>query len=310
MISLDDIRAAAAVIAPHVVRTPLLPFGSGWLKPENLQPIGAFKLRGALNALARLENRSRGVVAYSSGNHAQAVAFAARLHGVPAAIVMPSNTPAVKIEATRALGAEVFIVGITERVERAEALVAERGAALIPPFDHPDVIAGQGTIGLEILADLPDVDAVVVPMSGGGLISGVATAIKALRPDVRVIGAEPALAADIADSLRAGSLVRWDANERARTVADALRDEPSALTWEHISKLVDDVITVSEEEILGAVADLARRARLVAEPSGAVAVAAQAKLGGVAQAKIGNSVAVVSGGNVDPALLADTLART
>jgi threonine dehydratase len=310
MISLDDIRAAAAVIAPHVVRTPLLPFGSGWLKPENLQPIGAFKLRGALNALARLENRSRGVVAYSSGNHAQAVAFAARLHGVPAAIVMPSNTPAVKIEATRALGAEVFIVGITERVERAEALVAERGAALIPPFDHPDVIAGQGTIGLEILADLPDVGAVVVPMSGGGLISGVATAIKALRPDVRVIGAEPALAADIADSLRAGSLVRWDANERARTVADALRDEPSALTWEHISKLVDDVITVSEEEILGAVADLARRARLVAEPSGAVAVAAQAKLGGVAQAKIGNSVAVVSGGNVDPALLADTLART
>ena len=308
MISLDDIRAAAAVIAPHVVRTPLLPFGSGWLKPENLQPIGAFKLRGALNALARLENRSNGVVAYSSGNHAQAVAFAARLHGVPAAIVMPSNTPAVKIEATKALGAEVFIVGITERVERAEALVAERGAALIPPFDHPDVIAGQGTIGLEILADLPDVGAVVVPMSGGGLISGVATAIKALRPDVRVIGAEPALAADIADSLRAGSLVRWDANERARTVADALRDEPSALTWEHISKLVDDVITVSEEEILGAVADLARRARLVAEPSGAVAVAAQAKLGGVAQAKLGSSVAVVSGGNVDPALLADTLA--
>jgi len=300
MISLDDIRAAAAVIAPHVVRTPLLPFGSGWLKPENLQPIGAFKLRGALNALARLENRSRGVVAYSSGNHAQAVAFAARLHGVPAAIVMPSNTPAVKIEATRALGAEVFIVGITERVERAEALVAERGAALIPPFDHPDVIAGQGTIGLEILADLPDVGAVVVPMSGGGLISGVATAIKALRPDVRVIGAEPALAADIADSLRAGSLVRWDANERARTVADALRDEPSALTWEHISKLVDDVITVSEEEILGAVADLARRARLVAEPSGAVAVAAQAK--------IGSSVAVVSGGNVDPTLLAEALA--
>jgi threonine dehydratase len=228
---------------------------------------------------------------------------------VPAAIVMPSNTPAVKIEATRALGAEVFIVGITERVERAEALVAERGAALIPPFDHPDVIAGQGTIGLEILADLPDVEAVVVPMSGGGLISGVATAIKTLRPDVRVIGAEPALAADIADSLRAGALVRWDANERARTVADALRDEPSALTWEHISKLVDDVITVSEEEILGAVADLARRARLVAEPSGAVAVAAQAKLGGVAQAKLGSSVAVVSGGNVDPALLADTLAR-
>jgi threonine dehydratase len=301
MISLDDIRSAATVIAPHVVRTPLLPFGSGWLKPESLQPIGAFKLRGALNALARLENRSNGVVAYSSGNHAQAVAFAARLHGVPAAIVMPSNTPVVKIEATKALGAEVFIVGITERVERAEALVAERGAALIPPFDHPDVIAGQGTIGLEILEDLPSLDAVVVPMSGGGLISGVATAVKALKPEVRVIGAEPALAADIAASLKAGRLIRWDPVERAQTVADALRDEPSELTWEHISKLVDDVITVSEDEILAAVADLARRARLIAEPSGAVAVAAQAKLGG--------GVAVVSGGNIDPALLAQLSAR-
>ncbi|WP_439664612.1 pyridoxal-phosphate dependent enzyme [Lentzea sp. HUAS TT2] len=203
-------------------------------------------------------------------------------------------------DALKALGAEVFIVGITERVERANALVAERGAALIPPFDHPDVIAGQGTIGLEILEDLPDVEAVVVPMSGGGLISGVATAIKSLRPDVRVIGAEPELAADIAESLKAGELVRWDPLKRAQTAADALRDEPSALTWAHISKYVDDVITVSEDEILKAVAGLARRARLVAEPSGAVAVAAQAKLGG--------GVAIVSGGNVDPALLVRLLA--
>jgi threonine dehydratase len=301
MISLDDVRKAAAVIAPHVVRTPLLPFGSGWLKPENLQPIGAFKLRGALNALALLENRANGVVAYSSGNHAQAVAFAARLHGVPAAIVMPDNTPAVKIEATKALGAEVFIVGITERVERAQALVAERGAALIPPFDHSDVIAGQGTIGLEILEDLPTVEAVVVPMSGGGLISGVATAIKALSPDTRIIGAEPVLAADIAASLKAGELVRWDPLDRAQTAADALRDEPSELTWAHISRLVDDVITVSEDEIFQAMTDLARKARLVTEPSGAVAVAAQAKT-------TGRTVAVVSGGNVDPALLARLLA--
>ncbi|MFD4643908.1 threonine/serine dehydratase [Lentzea sp. NPDC058436] len=300
MIALPDIRSAAAVIAPHVVRTPLLPFGTGWIKPESLQPIGAFKLRGALNALARLENRARGVVAYSSGNHAQAVAFAARLHGVPAAIVMPDNTPAVKVEATRALGAEVFIVGITERVERAEALVEQRGAALIPPFDHPDVIAGQGTIGLEILDDLPDVEAVVVPMSGGGLISGVATAIKSLRPDVRVLGAEPELAADIAESLKTGELVRWDPLKRAQTAADALRDEPSALTWEHISAYVDDVVTVSEDEIFAAMVGLARRARLVAEPSGAVAVAAQAKIGG-------GGVAVVSGGNVEPALLARLL---
>ncbi|MFD4673521.1 threonine/serine dehydratase [Lentzea sp. NPDC058450] len=301
MITLSQVRSAAAVIAPHVVRTPLLPFGEGWLKPENLQPIGAFKLRGALNALARLDNRANGVVAYSSGNHAQAVAFAARLHGVPAAIVMPDNTPAVKIEATKALGAEVFIVGITERVERAEALVAERGAALIPPFDHPDVIAGQGTIGLEILADQPDVSTVVVPMSGGGLISGVATAIKSLRPDVRVLGAEPELAADIAESLKTGELVRWDPLKRAQTAADALRDEPSALTWEHIRTHVDDVITVSEDEILTAVAGLARKARLVAEPSGAVAVAALEKIGGA-------GVAIVSGGNVDPDLLVRLLA--
>ncbi|HUQ60448.1 threonine/serine dehydratase [Lentzea sp.] len=300
MITLSDVRSAAAVIAPHVVRTPLLPFGPGWLKPESLQPIGAFKLRGALNALARLEDRSNGVVAYSSGNHAQAVAFAARLHGVPAAIVMPDNTPAVKIEATKALGAEVFIVGITERVERAEALVAERGAVLIPPFDHPDVIAGQGTIGLEILEDLPDVGAVVVPMSGGGLISGVATAVKSLRPDVRVIGAEPALAADIAESLKTGELVRWNPLRRAQTAADALRDEPSALTWSHIAEYVDDVITVSEDEIFAAMAGVARRARLVTEPSGAVAVAAQEKLGGT-------GVAVVTGGNVDPALLVRAL---
>ncbi|HEX7308823.1 threonine/serine dehydratase [Lentzea sp.] len=300
MITLSEVRSAAAVIAPHVVRTPLLPFGPGWIKPENLQPVGAFKLRGALNALARLTNSANGVVAYSSGNHAQAVAYAARLHGVPAAIVMPDNTPAVKIEATRALGAEVFIVGITERVERAEALVAERDAVLIPPFDHPDVIAGQGTIGLEIVEDLPDVDTIVVPMSGGGLISGVATAVKSLRPDVRVIGAEPALAADIAESLETGELVRWDPLRRAETAADALRDEPSALTWAHIAKYVDDVVTVSEDEIFEAVGALARRARLVAEPSGAVAVAAQAKLG--------TGVAVVSGGNVDPALLARLLA--
>jgi len=305
MITLDDVRAAATVIGPHVVRTPLLPFGSGWLKPENLQPIGAFKLRGALNALARLEDRERGVVAYSSGNHAQAVAYAARLHGVPAAIVMPSNTPAVKIEATKALGAEVFIVGIDERVRRAQELVAERGAALIPPFDHPDVIAGQGTIGLEICEDLLDIDTVVVPMSGGGLISGVATVIKALRPDVRVIGAEPALAADIADSLKAGELVRWDSAQRAQTVADALRDEPSELTWAHIGKYVDDVVTVTEEEILASVTGLARRARLVAEPSGAVAVAAMEKT----LAKTGGTgVAIVSGGNIEPSLLAHLLA--
>ncbi|HUQ60449.1 threonine/serine dehydratase [Lentzea sp.] len=306
LVTLEDVQAAAAAIAPHVVRTPLLAFDSGlMIKPECLQPIGAFKQRGAVNALSRIpfEDRERGVVAYSSGNHAQAVAYAAKSLGMPAAIVVPENTPQLKIDATRVHGAEVFVVGITERESRAAELVEERKATLIPPFDHPDVIAGQGTVGLEILEDFPDVATVLVPVSGGGLLSGVATAIKSLRPNVRVIGVEPELAGDAAASFAAGELVRWDAHDRARTSADGLRAEPSDLTWAHIREYVDDFVTVSEDEIRDAIRQIARRTRVVAEPSGAVPVAAYLNR----DLPAGPAVAVVSGGNIEPALLASIL---
>jgi threonine dehydratase len=315
LVTIDDIRAAATIIAPAVVRTPLLPCAWAdpdrplWLKPENLQAIGAFKIRGAFHALARLpeEVRARGVVAYSSGNHAQAVASAAKSFGVPATIVVPSSTPQVKIDATRSHGAEVLIVPMAERESRAHQLADERGAALIPPFDHPDVIAGQGTIGLEIAEDLPDVEVVLVPVSGGGLISGVAAAVKALCPGAAVVGVEPALAADAQEGLRAGERVAWSPDLRARTVADGLRAEPSELTFAHLRALVDDVVTVSEDEIAAAVPLLARRSRLVVEPSGATVVAAY--LHRRAELPAGRTVAVVSGGNVDPALLTSLLAN-
>ncbi|WP_447005360.1 threonine ammonia-lyase [Saccharothrix isguenensis] len=304
LVTIADIRSAADVIGAAAVRTPLLRFDDGlWLKPESLQPVGAFKIRGAYHAVARLPEdvRARGVVAYSSGNHAQAVAYAAKLFGVPAVVVVPDTTPRVKVDATRSHGAEVIEVPMARRESLAAELVAERGATLIPPFDHPDVIAGQGTIGLEVVADLPDVDTVLVPVSGGGLIAGVATAVKALRPSTRVVGVEPALAGDAAESLRAGTLVRWSADDRARTIADGLRAEPSELTFAHMRAYVDDVVTVSDEEIGAAVGRLARQARLVVEPSGAVTAAAY-----LARPShfSGRTVAVLSGGNVDPEVFA------
>lgn len=304
LVTISDIRAAADRVEGTAVRTPLLRFDDAlWLKPESLQPVGAFKIRGAHNAIARLPEdvRARGVVAYSSGNHAQAVAYAAKRFGVPAVIVVPDTTPRVKVEATRSHGAEVVQVPMAQRETRAAELVAERGATLIPPFDHPDVIAGQGTVGLEIAADLPDVATVLVPVSGGGLISGVATAVKALSPSTRVVGVEPELAGDAAESLRAGTLVRWSPEDRARTSADGLRAEPSELTFAHMKAYVDDIVTVSEEQIGEAVGLLARRARLVVEPSGAVTVAAH-----LARPSE-RTVAVLSGGNVDPEVFAGYL---
>ncbi|MEU7531340.1 threonine/serine dehydratase [Saccharothrix sp. NPDC042600] len=304
LVTIDDIRSAAAVLDGVVVRTPLLRFDDGlWLKPESLQAVGAFKVRGAYHALSRLapDVRARGVVAYSSGNHAQAVAYAARLFGVPAVIVVPDNAPAVKVAATRSHGAEVVQVPMAQREQRAHELAEERGATLVPPFDHPDVIAGQGTVGLEVVADLPDVATVLVPVSGGGLISGVATAVKAVRPAARVVGVEPELAADAAASLRAGELVRWPAADRERTSADGLRAQPSELTFAHIRELVDDIVTVSEAEIAAAVGRLARQARLVVEPSGAVTTAAYLK------SPSARTVAVISGGNVDPEVFATML---
>lgn len=313
LVTLDEIRAAADRIRDAAVRTPLLPCPWSdpdrplWLKPENLQPIGAFKIRGAYHALTRLppDARGRGVVAYSSGNHAQAVAYAARVFGVPAVIVIEDSAPAIKVSATRAHGAEVVQVPLPDRESAAAEIAERRGLALIPPFDHPDVIAGQGTIGLEVVADLPDVDLVLVPVSGGGLLAGIAAAVKALRPDAAVFGVEPELAADARASLAAGERISWPPAQRARTVADGLRAEPSELTFAHLRKLVDGIVTVSEAEILDAVRTLARRAHLIAEPSGAAATAAY--LTRAAGLPAGRTVAIVSGGNIDPALLSTLL---
>jgi threonine dehydratase len=308
LISVDDVRAAAGRISGRAVRTPLLPLdGDLWLKPENLQPVGAFKLRGVMHALTRLPdgNRRAGVVTHSSGNHGQALAYAGRLLGIPVVVVMPDTAPQIKIEATRRYGAEVVLVPPAERESRAGALAAQRGLRMVPPYDHPDIIAGQGTVGLEIVADLPDVDVVLVPVGGGGLASGVATAVRALAPRAAVIGVEPVLAADAADSLHAGELRTWTTRQRYRTVADGLRTPLSELTFAHLRERLDRIVTVTDEEILDTVPWLARSARIVAEPSGAVATAAY--LHRRAELPRGRTVTVVSGGNVDPALLARLL---
>jgi threonine dehydratase len=309
--TIDDIEAAARRIGDRIVRTPLLPCLWAdadrplWLKPEQLQPIGAFKIRGAANAIGKLPEdvRTRGVVAYSSGNHAQAVAYVARLYGVRATIVVTTNTPLVKIEATRRHGAEVLIVPPEDRESAADEVVARNGGTLIPPFDHPDVIAGQGTIGLEIAADLPDVEVVLVPVSGAGLISGVAAAIRARAPHARVVGVEPELAGDTAAAFHTGRHPDWSTDDRARTIADGLRSQPSELTFAHVRELVDDMVTVTEDQIRDAIAVLATKSQVVAEPSGAVTTAAYLN----AALPKGRTVAVLSGGNIDPALLAEIL---
>ena len=312
LVTIADIRAAASRVADTAVHTPLLPQPWAaprelWLKPESLQPIGAFKVRGAFNAIATLDGdrRARGVIAYSSGNHAQAVAYAAQRFGIPAVIVVPDVAPRIKVEATRSYGAEVIEVPIGEHEAKAHELADERGLTLIPPYDHAAIIAGQGTAGLEIAEDLPDVDVVLVPVSGGGLAAGVGTAVKALCPAARVIGVEPALAADATEGLRLGHRVDWPVEDRARTIADGLRAQPSDLTFAHLRKVVDEMLTVTEDEIREAVRTLARQARLVAEPSGAVTTAAF--LFHADELPAGKTVAVVSGGNVDPAQFADLL---
>jgi threonine dehydratase len=309
LVSIDEVRAAAKSITGHAVRTPLLPMGDDlWLKPENLQPVGAFKIRGAVHAMMRLPDQTRraGVITHSSGNHGQALAYAGRLLGTPVVVVMPDTAPQVKVEATRRFGAEVVLVPAADRESRAHTLAAQRGLRIVPPYDHPDIIAGQGTVGLEIVADLPDVQVVLVPVGGGGLASGLATAVKALAPAAAVIGVEPVLAADAADSLAAGELRTWTTQQRYRTVADGLRTALSDLTFAHLRERLDRMVTVTDEEILDTVPLLARSARIVAEPSGAVAVAAylhrRDELPG------GRTVAVVTGGNIDPALLARLLA--
>jgi threonine dehydratase len=311
LVGIEDIRAAADRLRGIAVRTPLVGYGPAlrraFLKAESLQPIGAFKLRGAYNAIATLspEQRARGVITYSSGNHAQGVARAARLLGIGAVVVMPSDAPNVKRERVAADGAQIVVVGNAsdERQQVAESIASERGLAIIPPFDDDRIIAGQGTVGLEIAEDLPDVAAVLVPVGGGGLASGVAAAVKALVPDARVVGVEPELAADTRDSLAAGEIVRWPAEDVARTIADGTRTQAlGARTFAHLRVHLERVVTVSEEEIAAGVRLAAERSRLVVEPSGALGIAALAFHAGELGLDVvdGPVVAVVSGGNVDP----------
>lgn len=317
------------------VRTPLIPFTGQAraarrlvVKPESLQPTGAFKLRGAYNAVYGVTRgldscaKPEGVVAHSSGNHGFAVAYAARLLGISAAIVVPENAPAVKTAAIESAGAELVRVPPTfaARIAATEEIARVRGYHPVAPFDDRDVIAGQGTIGLEIAEDFTaglvpvagPPSAVLVPVSGGGLISGIAVAVKALLPGTRVIGVEPELAADARDSLRTGARVAWTPAQTARTRADALRvEQVGELTFPHLRAYVDDIVTVTEDEMLDAIRRLARQSRLIAEPGGAAAVAAalyrDAGELGIPSAADAPVVAVLSGGNIDPGLLTEIL---
>jgi len=323
MVTFSDLHSAQTSLHRVAVRTRLIDFPQTmWgqppsavrpgearllLKPENQQPIGAFKLRGAYNKIASLseDERRRGVISYSSGNHAQGVAYAAGALNVKAIIVMPNNAPAIKREATAKLGAEIVLVGpgSDDRKNKAEQLATEHGYIIVPPYNDEKIIAGQGTIGLEILEDLPDVETVLSPVGGGGLISGIATAIKLTNPKVKVIGVEPELAADAQASLRSGKIVQWPAEDVSRTLADGLRTQSiGAINFEHMRRYVDDIITVSEEEIRAAMKLLAADPATVAEPSGAVATAGFLfHSDQLPKTKL--NVAIISGGNIEPEML-------
>jgi threo-3-hydroxy-L-aspartate ammonia-lyase len=327
-VTLNDIRAAQQRIAGTTALTglyrvnsarlekagqPPLPFDL-YLKAESEQPIGSFKLRGAYNMVAQLkpEVLARGVITYSSGNHAQGVAYAARALGAKAVIVMPDNTPAVKKTATAALGAEIVLVGpaSSERRKKAEELASQFGYTIIPPYDHPHIIAGQATCGLEIVTQLPDVDFVISPVSGGGLLSGISTAVKLAaesglaKPTVQVWGAEPEVGADAKESFDTKHLVEWPAAKTTRTIADGLRTQSlGVVNFEHILRYVNGIVTVSEDEILSALRTMLSATDLVPEPSGAVTFAAalyrQKEVGLNKPCKV---VAVLSGGNLEPEL--------
>jgi threonine dehydratase len=314
LITRSELHAAQSRLKGVTTRTHLIEFPLCaedprrlLLKPENQQPIGAFKLRGAYNKIASLSEaeRQRGVISYSSGNHAQGVAYAARALKVKSVIVMPNNAPLIKREATAKLGAEIVLVGpgSDERKNKAEQLAAEHGYVMVPPYNDEKIIAGQGTIGLEILEDIPEVETVLAPVGGGGLISGVAAAIKLTNPKVKVIGVEPELAADAQASLRQGKIVQFPAEQVSRTIADGLRTQSiGPVNFEHIRAHVDDIITVTENEIRQAMKYLSANPATVAEPSGAVATAGfifHAKE--LPQTKL--NVAIISGGNIEPEML-------
>jgi len=327
MVTLGQIKEAQERLRGIAARTPLVRYfpppnkqdsasdvmaaAQLFFKAESLQPIGSFKLRGAYNKIASFtdEQRARGVISYSSGNHAQGVAYAARAMGAKAVIVMPRNAPKVKIDSTGALGAEIVFVGpaSAERMKKAEELAKQHGYSVVPPYDDEFIIAGAGTTGLEILEDCPDVDLVLVPVGGGGLISGVASAIKLSGSSAKVVGVEPELANDAQQSFRSGNIVQLPAERVSSTLADGLRTQSVGLrNFEHIRQYVDDIVTVTEDEIRDAVRRMVKGGRIVAEPSGAVTFAAwlfhQDELPAAEK-----TVAVVSGGNIEPQLLAQII---
>jgi threonine dehydratase len=312
-----DIEQASARIRGVAVQTPLVDVSTRarrplWLKCENLQVTGSFKLRGAYNMVSRLpeEVRRRGVITYSSGNHAQALAYAARVLNVPAVVVMPTTASAIKVDGARGYGAEILREGTTslERRGRAEQVALDRGLTIVPPFDHEDIVAGQGTVGLEILDALPAVSRVYVPLGGGGLLSGVSAAVVQAKPSAKVIGVEPVGAAKMTASLAAGHPVTL---KSVGSVADGLLPvRPGDLTFAHVQRFVDQVVTVPDEAIERAVAWLFRHAKLVVEPSGAAAVAALLADADAGEGATGEkTVAVLSGGNVAPSTLVEIMAR-
>ena len=313
--TIEDAERARGVIAAHVQRTPLVTShtlgerigAEAYLKLENLQRTGSFKVRGAVNAMSRLSpaDRAGGIVTFSAGNAAQAIAYAGRAFGVRVMVVMPETAARTKVEATRGYGGEItFGADATKLTAIAEGFVAE-GWRMLHPFDDDDVIAGHATLGIEVLEDLPDADLIVVPVGGGGLISGVALAIKALRPQARVIGVQPEGAQAVRRALDAGHVVRL---ESTKTIADGLTAPYSGQrNFEIIRRLVDDVVVIPDDVILDGLRFLVTRARIVPEPAGAAAVAAL--LGGAVKAKPGERVvAIVSGGNIDADRLAGYLA--
>jgi threonine dehydratase len=318
--SLADLQAAAVRVAANAYRTPLvrLPFDGPpvYAKAENLQRTGSFKLRGASNFLARLapEVRARGVVTHSSGNHAQGVACAAHLAGVPATIVIPEGAPEVKVQRTLAWGARVVRCANTsaDREGTAQRFVAELGATLVPPYDHPWIIEGQGSVGLEIMDDLPDVANVLVCVGGGGLLAGVASALRTRGSRAHVLGVEPSLAADAGASFEAGHVIAWPAEDVVRTVADGVRTQSlGELNLEVIRATVDGFMDVDDEAILDAAAWYLREAHLTVEPTGALTLAAYRALRATGSDRLrpGATVVLVSGGNVDAARIVELANR-
>ena len=316
-VSFEDVLAARERVRPHVHRTPVmtsrtvdaLTGARVFFQCETFQRVGAFKARGAFSRLTLLsaEERSRGVLAFSSGNHAQAVALAARELGIRATIVMPKDAPALKITATRGYGAEVVLydrLGGESREEIARKLVEERGSVLVPPFDDDAVIAGQGTLALELLEEVPDLDVIVTPCSGGGLLSGVCVAAKGVRPEIRIWGVEPEAGDDVKRSFEAGHVVEVPL---PATIADALQTtRPAERTFAIIRALASGILTASNLEMRRAMAVLASRMKLVVEPGGSIAFAALLH-GNVPETK-GRKVGIVlSGGNVDPDRLGDLI---